>query len=479
MSSPLTFHRPQHGVAWQEWSPGAFDAARASTRPLLLFLTVPWSEPCAVLAAQLAAESALAAFITQHFVPVRVDAERRPDIGDRYDAGGWPTLAFLTADGEVLTATTDSSPESIQQLCQRVVDAVRSRRGEFASTRRPSSGVRLTPQISRPDPVIGFVALVHEQFDEVHAGFGHGPKFPHAAALRALCGYLASRRGAQDQRVREIVRRSVDALDALHDPAEGGVFRHARGADWSDPVGEKLLDDQAALVDVYVAAAEVLGESRYLARAADIVQFATSRLADPQAGFAGSVRDDIVDPTLYVDANAHMAAALLRVASASRDEELARNAVTGLERVVLAAHRPGQGVAHWAASDGAGSERLLRDQVAVADAMLAAHQVGGNETHLMMAEELMLGALRQHWNADAWMFRDAAPKSGDIGLLARPRYPLDVNADAVRVLTILAERAGKREYKSRALDVLRAFALTSHEHGLLAAPYVSAMLLIK
>ena len=41
----------------------------------------------------------VAALIHERFVPVRVDTDRRPDINERYNLGGWPTTAFLTADG--------------------------------------------------------------------------------------------------------------------------------------------------------------------------------------------------------------------------------------------------------------------------------------------------------------------------------------------------------------------------------------------
>jgi uncharacterized protein YyaL (SSP411 family) len=202
----------------------------------------------------------------------------------------------------------------------------------------------------------------------------------------------------------------------------------------------------------------------------------TTRLAQPEGGFSGSATPDAIDHTLYVDSNARIATALLHVAQASHDEALARTAVSGLERVLLAAYRPSEGAAHWVDPDGSvGRERLLADQVAVAETMLTAHEVGHDDTHLMMAEELMLGALRRHWHAAGWSFRDVPADGEAIAALATPRYPVATNADAARVLTTLAERTGKSEYRMRALDILRAFALTSHDERLLAAPYICAM----
>jgi uncharacterized protein len=472
----VTVHRPARGVKWQPWSAAAFARARDEGRPVLLLLTVPWSEGSAALERALAEDGPLAEVVNHSFVPVRVDAERRPDISDRYDAGGWPTVAFLTPDGDVLTADARTDEDGLRRLCIRVADAYRGRRPASSAAARGPTPRMSGAQLTRPDPIVAFVGAAREEFDETHAGFGTGPKFPHAAALRALLNYVSGRRGAHDTRVREITRRSLDAIDALHDPAEGGVFRHARSRDWSDSVREKLLDDQAALLDVYVVAAKVLDEHRYLARAADIVRFVTTRLAQPEGGFSGSATPDAIDQTLYVDSNARIATALLHVAQASHDEALARTAVSGLERVLLAAYRPSEGAAHWVDPDGSvGRERLLADQVAVAETMLTAHEVGHDDTHLMMAEELMLGALRRHWHAAGWSFRDVPADGEAIAALATPRYPVATNADAARVLTTLAERTGKSEYRMRALDILRAFALTSHDERLLAAPYICAM----
>src|SRR5206468_3422922 len=144
-------------------------------------------------------------------------------------------------------------------------------------------------------------------------------------------------------------------------------------------------------------------------------------------------------------------------------------------RIVLAAYRPAQGVAHWFARGRVGDERLLTDQVAVASAMLDAHEIGGDGTHVMMAEELMLTAIRTLWDAPVQAFRDRVPSPGDVGRLATARHPLDANSHAALVLARLADRAGKPEYRARALDVLRALAPAARAHGLLAAPYVSAL----
>ncbi|MGH8187089.1 MAG: hypothetical protein ACREUC_11030, partial [Steroidobacteraceae bacterium] len=144
---------------------------------------------------------------------------------------------------------------------------------------------------------------------------------------------------------------------------------------------------------------------------------------------------------------AREAIARLRDATAMHDETAARETVTALEHDVLAVYRPSHGLGRF------------EDDVAVALAMLAAYDVGADETHLMMAEELMLGVIRRDWDR-------------------RTQYGLAVNCEAAVALAALATRGGKAEYREYALDILRDYAATYRGHGVRAAPFVSALLSI-
>src|SRR6267143_5516460 len=84
-----------------------------------------------------------------------------------------------------------------------------------------------------------FSSLAKAEFDDEYGGFGRGAKFPHAETLRALL---------LDPSAHEIVVRSLDALDALHDPGDGSLCRLAASRDWSEVAPEKLLADQAAVL---------------------------------------------------------------------------------------------------------------------------------------------------------------------------------------------------------------------------------------
>jgi uncharacterized protein YyaL (SSP411 family) len=156
----------------------------------------------------------------------------------------------------------------------------------------------------------------------------------------------------------------------------------------------------------------------------------------------------VIAPPASLAARARDAVARLREAVAARDEAAARETVTALEAEVLRVYRPSCGLDCFA------------DDVAVALAMLAAYDVGADETHLMMAEELMLGVLRRAW-------------------MHRARYDLAANCEAAVALAALAHRTGKAEYHERALEVMHEYAGTYREHGVAAAPYVAALLALR
>src|SRR5688500_12278542 len=115
------------------------------------------------------------------FVPVRVDADRRPDLNERYNLGGWPTTAFLTSDAQVLTGATYLNPGEMTAMMRQVADACRDRAAEIsARSARLQPGIVLSagpslhaaPSLQLIDIVPRFRSLLLERFDPRHGGFG-------------------------------------------------------------------------------------------------------------------------------------------------------------------------------------------------------------------------------------------------------------------------------------------------------------------
>ena len=103
-----------NGVAWQPWGGAAFARARDEQKPVLLSIAATWCSSCHEMDRTSYADPDIVALINERFVPVRVDADDRPDISERYGLGGWPTTAFLTPGGEILAGGTFVPPDRMR-----------------------------------------------------------------------------------------------------------------------------------------------------------------------------------------------------------------------------------------------------------------------------------------------------------------------------------------------------------------------------
>src|SRR5262245_28800425 len=110
-------------IDWQPWSTDAFARAAAERKPVLLSIVTTWSRGCDEMDRTSFADAVVAGLIAERFVPVRVDADRRPDISSRYTLGGWPTTAFLNAHGQILGGGTFVGADRLPSVLSRVVDA--------------------------------------------------------------------------------------------------------------------------------------------------------------------------------------------------------------------------------------------------------------------------------------------------------------------------------------------------------------------
>jgi uncharacterized protein YyaL (SSP411 family) len=109
-------------ILWQPWDRGAFDEARLTGRLVLLHITASWSHSAHEMDLETWTDSAVVRLVYQSYVPVRVDADRRPDIADRYLAGGWPTTAVLDPGGQSLGAQAVIGTSGVVQMLTQLRD---------------------------------------------------------------------------------------------------------------------------------------------------------------------------------------------------------------------------------------------------------------------------------------------------------------------------------------------------------------------
>jgi uncharacterized protein YyaL (SSP411 family) len=166
-------------ITWLDFEPAAMQRARSTDRPVVMVITVPWCHHCKDLLAQSFGDDKVAALVRDQFVPVLVDAERRPDVNERYGTGGWPTIAFLTPDGELIVNDNFLLPAELLSQLERVRQVWRERRADvlrglqelLAQKSVPAAATRgrLTRQM-----VDDVTDAIYEKFDHRYGGWGEG-----------------------------------------------------------------------------------------------------------------------------------------------------------------------------------------------------------------------------------------------------------------------------------------------------------------
>jgi uncharacterized protein YyaL (SSP411 family) len=474
-------------IDWLPWSADAFERARLEGKPVLLSIVTMWSRGCAEMDRTAYADPAVAALVADLFVPVRVDADRRPDISSRYTLGGWPTTAFLTSAGEILGGGTFVAAGRLPSVLRRAAEAC---------ARAPLPDGAIAPATDGAVPVSragldDLEEIVLAAYDASSGAFGGTPRFPHTAPVHLALWHARRDAGSAWARVAETC---LDAIGwgGLFDEIDGGFFRCSHGPGWTHPQSEKLLEVNASLLLLYLDAFETLRQARYGERAAELLGFVQQTLADShEGGWAASqgeapeyyeladaaqrasVEPPRVDATLLTAPNALMASAALRAGAVMHDDGLRTFALKSLERVVLKHYRPGAGVARCV--DGDEEIRgLLEDQVTTAGALLDAFDATGDMPYAMMAEELARQAAVTCRDPNGGGFFDRGAGERDVGLLRRRVKTYTGNCEAARVLGRLASTSGDSEIAALAAEALEAAAPQAAAQGALAAHYVLA-----
>jgi hypothetical protein len=299
--SPYLRSHADNPVEWYPWGSDAFAEAVARDVPVLISIGYSTCHWCHVMARESFSDPELAAYLNANFVSIKVDREEYPDVDASYLAAasafteqlGWPLTVIATPTGRAFYAGTYFPPTPVQglpsfrEVLEVMVDAWADHRddvldtaGRLAAALGTATGAGSAsgtlPSEADFDAVVGEL-LAFE--DAMYGGFGGAPKFPVAPVV----GFLLDRGDLGDARAASLARRSLRAMAAspLRDPVGGGFFRYSTRRDWSDPHYERMLYDNALLLDAYsrVGSAEA---------AEGIASFLLGVLRLPDGGFASA-----------------------------------------------------------------------------------------------------------------------------------------------------------------------------------------------
>ena len=400
-------------VDWYDWGERAFAEADRRECPIFLFLGAAWCRFSKRMESGVLSDPRVSELLNARFVPVRVDKDRRPEVNDRYNMGGWPTLAVLPSDAELITGGTTFTVDSLRELLERVALYYSEKRKVIATAlsellrREEQKDLdRAGRQGELSDAIVERVqAAAVADYDREHGGFGTGQKFPHSEVIDfVLLRYVKTR----DDRVGEVVEQTLNRMaeSPLHDPIDGGFFRYSTTRDWRSPHSEKLLESNVGLLRNYLEAYQEFGRDEFRRVAESILHLLTNRLRlESVPAFAGSLDSDddyyalgaeersrrelpVLDETVYVNWNAAAVSALYKASSVLDDPTCASMAEETLAFLLEECYDQGRGMYHYY-DGGRHILGLLTDQAYTARALLHAAQFTGDRRYLDVAEDLL------------------------------------------------------------------------------------------
>ncbi|WP_436924388.1 thioredoxin domain-containing protein [Halosimplex amylolyticum] len=340
--SPYLRQHADNPVNWQPWDQEALDAAAEQDKPIFLSIGYAACHWCHVMEDESFQDEKIAAVLNEHFVPIKVDREERPDVDSIYMSicqqvtgrGGWPLNAWLTPDGDPFYVGTYFPPEpkrgapGFRQLLDDISESWSDpeEREEMEARARQwtdaiESDLEETPdqpgEIPGDDVLESTASAALRGADREFGGWGRGQKFPQSGRLHALM--RAHHEGGRDA-YREVVEETLDAMGdgGLYDHVGGGFHRYTTDREWVVPHFEKMLYDNGELARVFLAGFQFTGRERYRDTARETLAFVERELTHPEGGFYSTLDAESAVRSEAADRDGERGAE--RPASESEDE---------------------------------------------------------------------------------------------------------------------------------------------------------------
>mmetsp|Transcript_15476 Transcript_15476/g.28059 ORF Transcript_15476/g.28059 Transcript_15476/m.28059 type:complete len:668 (+) Transcript_15476:20-2023(+) len=321
LANERSLYLKQHAnnpVDWFPYGPEAFEKARKERKPVLISIGYSSCHWCHVMARECFENPDIAEQMNKLFVCIKVDREERPDVDKIYmdsmlifneGHGGWPLNMFCMSDGRpyyggtyfppvklkgsirswpaMLTKMHASYKKNVSELdrhCQELIEVMESHRRIQYKTKR---------EVDK-DLMSSATNLILEDFNPNFGGFSIEPKFPPALPIMFL---LSARHIAQtltpsitDEAIN--VTLECMAKGGIYDQIGGGFARYSTDAYWRIPHFEKMLYDNALLIEVYTQAWTNYKKPIYEAVVAETIAWLKREMQSPSGGFASSLDAD-------------------------------------------------------------------------------------------------------------------------------------------------------------------------------------------
>jgi uncharacterized protein YyaL (SSP411 family) len=306
--SPYLLQHKDNPVHWLPWGNEALELARKQDKPIILSIGYAACHWCHVMEHESFEDTQVADLMNAHFICIKVDREERPDIDLIYMdaihqmglAGGWPLNVFLMPDQKPFYGGTYFPKSNWMQVCNSINHAFRDHRSELQtsadgfSQQLSDASLGLYPlNLDTLAPIIPqSIAKMLPNLDPVFGGIHKAPKFPLPVLslfYECLPTQLANNVGMYEHADRQLTKM---AQGGIFDQIGGGFSRYSVDSEWFCPHFEKMLYDNAQLIQVYSKAFKRTNNELYKEVIYSTIDFLEAELKDSSGLYFASLDAD-------------------------------------------------------------------------------------------------------------------------------------------------------------------------------------------
>jgi uncharacterized protein YyaL (SSP411 family) len=307
-SSPYLLQHAHHPIHWLPWSEDAFEQARRQNKLVLISIGYSACHWCHVMAHECFEDQEVADLMNAHFINIKVDREERPDVDQVYmsavqlmtQKGGWPLNCITLPDGRPIYGGTYFPKEQWIHVLKSLVYTFQNDKEkveEYAVKLHEGLSVNELIAIPQDEPnlqsekLVELVARWKKQFDWMEGGMSRAPKFP----MPNNYGYLlAHSRFFKDEKLQEYVRLTLDkmAFGGIYDQIGGGFTRYSVDMIWKVPHFEKMLYDNAQLMELYAMGYEAFQVDHYKQIVLEIFTWLQREMRDESGAYYSALDAD-------------------------------------------------------------------------------------------------------------------------------------------------------------------------------------------
>ncbi len=310
-TSPYLLQHKDNPVHWRAWGDAALAEAKASNKPILLSIGYAACHWCHVMAHESFEDEKIAGVMNELFVNIKVDREERPDLDTIYQSalamlgqqGGWPLTMFLTPAGEPFWGGTYFPPTArygrpgFPELLHGVAqvyreDPARVTKNVEALREGLNNLARQQPGDGIPNELINRIAeRLAREVDPFHGGVGTAPKFPQPGIFELLWRAWL-RTGNQPYRQAVLVTLTAMCQGGIYDHLGGGFARYSTDERWLAPHFEKMLYDNAQMIDLLALVWQETRTPLFATRIEETVHWVLREMIAPGGGFSATIDAD-------------------------------------------------------------------------------------------------------------------------------------------------------------------------------------------